>query len=540
MKKNTKLISRYSLAIALVGCLAYWHFKTVVIHIDDFTCIERKANIHPDNSNACIPPNISPLNFMIDEPAEKYHIEIYDGKNQNKITITTSSPKILIPLQKWTFLLNNNKGGKIYFDIYTKENTQKSWTKFKTIENTIAKEDIDRYLVYRKMQALYTKHQDVGIYQRDLTNFSEKPIIRGKGFRRPFSTSSGGCVNCHCFCNNDPNKMAIAFRDSNFGSDELIAIDGKLKKIGTKFGYPTWHPAGQMVTYSINKVFQFFHSQRTEVRDVVDLDSAISYYDLKSQKVKTTSQFSDKEKLETFPSWSPDGKYLYYCCATTELKGNDQQRFDWLKINHKNVRYDLMRISYDIKTDTWGQTETVLASTESGKSILLPRISPDGKFLIFCMCDYSSFSLYLKDSDLYIANLEQFNQTGQLKYSRLTCNSNWPESWHCWSSNNRWLVFSSKRFEGRLFTKLYICYIDENGNCSEPILLPQHDPSFDDSFIGYYGLAELIKTPVNISEKEIIAAVRSPGKITIDMPLTGATFKANLNYSPNNTQQERE
>jgi len=390
------------------------------------------------------------------------------------------------------------------------------------------------------MEALYTKHQAIGIYQRDLTNFSEKPIVRGKGFRRPFDTSSGGCVNCHCFCNNNPDKMVIAFRDSKFGFDELIAIDGKIKKIGTKFGYPTWHPTGQMITYSINKVFQFFHSKRNEVRDVVDLDSALSYYDLKSQKVKTSSQFSSKEKLETFPSFSPDGKYLYYCCATTEIKGNDQQRFDWLKKNHKKIRYDLMRISYDIKTDTWGQTEIVLSSIETGKSILLPRISPDGKFIIFCMCDYSSFSLYLKDSDLYIANLDQFNQTGKLKYSRLTCNSNWPESWHCWSSNNRWLVFSSKRFEGRLFTKLYICHIDENGNSSKPILLPQQDPSFYDSFIGFYGLAELIKKPVNISEKEIIAAVRSSEKINVDMPLTGATFKAKLNYTPNNAQQTRE
>jgi hypothetical protein len=199
-----------------------------------------------------------------------------------------------------------------------------------------------------------------------------------------------------------------------------------------------------------------------------------------------------------------------------------------------------MRISYNIKTDTWGQAETVLSSKETNKSILLPRISPDGKFILFCMCDYSSFSLYLKDSDLYIASLDQFNQTGKLKYNRLTCNSDWSESWHCWSSNNRWLVFSSKRFEGRLFTKLYICHIDENGNSSKPILLPQQDPSFYDSFIGFYGLAELIKKPVNISEKEIIAAVRSSEKINIDMPLTGATFKAKLDYAPNNTQQTRE
>jgi len=540
MTKKTILIFRQLFIVAIIGCLAYLHFKQTIIRPGDFAEVEQNANIHPDYNNAVIPPNIAPLNFMIDEAAKKYHVEIYDEENDNKISITSSSSKIKIPQKKWATLLSNNKGKKIFFDIYTKQNSKKLWTKFKTTENTIAEEEIDRYVVYRKMEALYTKHQAIGIYQRDLTNFSEKPIVRGKGFRRPFDTSSGGCVNCHSFCENNGNKMALAFRDSKFGYDELITIDGKIEKIGTKFGYPTWHPSGKMITYSINKVFQFFHSKRNEVRDVVDLDSALSYYDLKSQKVKTSPQLSSKEKLETFPSWSPDGKYLYYCCATTEIKGSDQQRFDWLKENGTKVRYDLMRISYDIKTDTWGQAEMVLASAETSKSILLPKISPDGKYIIFCMCDYSSFSLYLKDSDLYIANLEQFNRTGKLEYKRLTCNSDWPESWHCWSSNGRWLVFSSKRFEGRLFTKLYICYINETGSCSEPILLPQKDPSFYDSYTGFYGLAELIKNPVNISEKEIIAAVRSSEKITIDMPLTGATFKAKLDYAPNDTQQTRE
>ena len=42
-------------------------------------------------------------------------------------------------------------------------------------------------------------------------------------------------------------------------------------------------------------------------------------------------------------------------------------------------------------------------------------------------------------------------------------------SWHSWSSNSRWLVFSSK--VNTPYTQLFLTHIDENGNDSPPVLL---------------------------------------------------------------------
>ena len=80
--------------------------------------------------------------------------------------------------------------------------------------------------------------------------------------------------------------MTIGIRSSKYGSAALITSGKKVGKIGTKWGYTSWHPSGELAAYSINKVRQFFHTNELENRNVVDLDSAIVYYVLNSQKTK--------------------------------------------------------------------------------------------------------------------------------------------------------------------------------------------------------------------------------------------------------------
>jgi Tol biopolymer transport system component len=269
-----------------------------------------------------------------------------------------------------------------------------------------------------------------------------------------------------------------------------------------------------------------------EVRDVVDLDSALLYYDLKSETIKVHPQLADKSRLETYPTWSPDGDYLYFCSAP--ILWSDRNVLP--PKNYEKVRYDLMRISYDIDTDSWGRLETVLSASETGKSILLPRISPDGRFLMFCMCDYGCFPIYQPSSDLYIMDLEADRQTGNFAYRRLEINSDRCESWHCWSSNGRWIVFSSKR-RGGVFTRSYISYVDEDGEVYKPLLLPQKDPAFYDSFLKTFSLPEFVVEPVQTREKDLADAVYSPAQIEVTMPLTGATPKAGPSDS---WQQDRE
>ena len=54
-------------------------------------------------------------------------------------------------------------------------------------------------------------------------------------------------------------------------------------------------------------------------------------------------------------------------------------------------------------------------------------------------------------------------------------NSEDTESFHNWSTNSRWLVFSSRRDDG-LFTRPYFCHIDSKGVVSKAFMLPQRNP----------------------------------------------------------------
>jgi hypothetical protein len=328
--------------------------------------------------------------------------------------------------------------------------------------------------------------------------------------------------------------MSIGFRSLKYGSSALLVENGDAKKLGTKFTYTAWHPSGRLVAYSYNKVRQFFHSARGEVREVVDLDSLLAYYLTDSRTIKTPPALSKKDRLETYPAWSPDGRYLYFCSAPILWSDRDKvppQRYD-------EVKYDLLRISYDLDKDQWGELETVISTEDTGLSILEPRISPDGRWLLCCMSDYGSFPVHHQSSDLYLTDLKAAERTGRFEYKRLDINSDQSESWHSFSSNSRWIAFSSKRDYG-LFTRSYFSYIDEQGKVHKPLIMPQKDPAFYDSCIKTFSVPELVTEPVKIRAEKFGRLIRSPRKIAVDLPVTMATPKPEgpPGYGP---YQERE
>jgi len=322
--------------------------------------------------------------------------------------------------------------------------------------------------------------------------------------------------------------MIIGIRSREYGISTLVIQNGTARKINTKFGYSSWHPGGRLVIYSVNNLPMFFHSARSEVRDTVDLDSYLAYFLVDSQTVKTVPALSKKEQLENWPVWSADGKYLYFCSAPMLWAKTEQIPPD----EYREVRYNLVRISYDVAKDEWGQEETVISSADTGQSVGMLRTSPDGRWLSFCMFDYGFFPTWQKSSDLYLIDLEEANQTGVFIPKRLEINSDESESWHCWSSNSRWIIFSSKREHG-VFTRLYISYIDENGNAYKPLLIPQKDPLFYESCLLAYNTPELIIRPVTTRCENLAKVIRSSQKISVDMPITMATPKVEATSADN-------
>jgi hypothetical protein len=500
--------TRFVVIIILAGFTIIAGFRCVRNSpkaIEKFVELAVEPRISPDYSDIVIPANIAPINFRILEKGQQYFVKVHTGSNK-AIEIFSKTGQVRIPPSQWRALLESDKGNKIFFDIYAMDAEQK-WRKFCSITNTIAEDDIDGYVAYRRMKPIYNWWKGIGIYQRNLANYNESLVMHGRSFEE-------GCLNCHSFIGNNPDTMTIGLRSATYGSSTLLARNGTVKKIGSKWGYTAWHPSGKLVAYSINKVRQFFHTGRMEVRDVVDLDSALVCYFVEERKAISPTQLSDKNRLETYPAWSPDGKYLYFCSAPVLWKDRNTvppENFDKLK-------YDLCRISFDVASNSWGQVEIVLSAEETGLSILLPSISPDGKFLLFCMCEYGCFPVYQSSSDLYIMDLS----TGE--YRSVAVNSKYSESWHSWSSNSRWIAFSSKREDG-LFTRTFLSYVDDNGKLHKPFVLPQRDPEYYDSLLETFSVPELITGRIKVGRSLLGRAARDKESISVDIPITSATPK---------------
>lgn len=517
--RKAKLICAI-IVCALIAVLLLYACCDRKVTITQYSSIDRPAKVQPDYVGSVIPPNIAPLNFVIQQEGAGYFVRIYSEKGK-PIEIFTKTPVILIPKRAWHELLDLNRGRQLSLDIFIESRTATSssngenvrWTRFQALTAQIAPEDIDTFLVYRKIRPDHVTWRNMGIYQRNLSSFDESTILNNGYFKH-------GCVNCHTFCGNRAEKMLIGIRSADYGSSALLVEGDKVRKIGTKFGYTSWHPSGQVAAFSVNKVRQLFHSAASEVRDVMDFDSLMAYYLVKSESVKTTPDLAKKDRLETYPTWSADGRYLYFCSAP--MTWSDQTV---VPESYDQIKYDLVRASYNIDRDQWGPLESVLSAEDTGLSILLPRISPDGRWLLFCMCDYGCFPVYRHSSDLYMIDLEAAKQTGDFAYDRLDINSSESESWHCWSSNSRWIAFSSKRGSG-VFTRIYIAYVDKNGKVHKPMRLPQKDPTYYESCLWTYSVPELVTEPVRATKEKLGRVVRSSQKIPVQMPITMATPKA--------------
>jgi WD40-like Beta Propeller Repeat len=516
---HTRRANRFAVIAGLCGVVAgagLWLVSCTPESVETYTDVARDPNVSPDYFGTVIPANIAPLNFQVLEPGSAYFASIHATEGE-AIAVASQTGAMRVPLKAWRALLAANRGKPIFINVFVKE-ADGSWKKFQSLTNAVAAEDIDEVLVFRLMKPIYNWWKNIGIYQRHLTSYATSVVLHGRSFGE-------GCLNCHSFVGNEPDTLTIGLRSAEYGSSTLLAQGNTVQKIGSKWGYTAWHPSGKLAVYSLSKVRQFFHRGGTQVRDVVDLDSALACYMAERQEVVCPPGLSDKARLETYPAWSPDGKYLYFCSGPILWDDRDTVP----PKNYEKLKYDLCRISYDIDTDTWGQVETVLSAEQTGLSILLPRISPDGRFLIFCMCRYGCFPIYQRSSDLYLMDLA----TGS--YRKLTINSDYSESWHSWSSNSRWIAFSSKR-QGGLFTRTFLSYIDEAGTAHKPIIVPQEDPGYYDGLLETYSAPELVKGEVTTSKAALARGARAAASIAVDVPITGATPKAR----PIEPWQERE
>lgn len=303
---------------------------------------------------------------------------------------------------------------------------------------------------------------------------------------RTLLTGMKVCGNCHSFTA-DGGTLAM---DVDYGSDKGSYVIAPIRPqtVLEKSMVISWSdyrredneltfgllsqisPDGRYVVSTVKDrsvfapVDDLFYSQR-----FFPVAGILVVYDRQTKRFFPLAGADDRRYVHSNPTWSPDGKTLLFAYnqayQLTGLKDASSAVVEREEVaeffeGQKKFRYDLYRI--DFNDGQGGRATPLPGASDNGWSNYFPRFSPDGRWIVFCRSD--SFMLLQPDSELFIM------PSGGGSPRRMRCNfTGRMNSWHSWSPNGKWMVFSSKA-DGP-FTQLWLTHIDSEGNDSPAVLL---------------------------------------------------------------------
>ena len=505
-------------------------------------------SIYPDYIGVTVPVNIAPLHFHID--ADSTTTDFVTRFTAGSEQWTLGGEDVRPGLKKWQQMKDAALAadGTITVEVFTQSGS--TWQRNKPFTITVSRDSIDPYISYRLISPSYVTYEDLTLNQRCLENFDES-LIYGNMING--DEANGQCINCHHSQWYNPQRVQFHVRQYLGGT--VIAYDGKLQKINLKTDstlsagvYPTWHPSKPWIVYSTNSTGQSFHTRDVQKIEVQDTKSNLIFYNLETNEVTPITR--DTTDFDCFPFWSPDGKYIYYVSCHWEKRDTVNMDFELIK-NYKEVQYNLYRKPFNEQTLTFGPRELIYDAVARNRSVTLPRVSPDGRWLMFTEGQFGVFHIWHNTADLYLMDLTQAqpveptpvtiyspnslsedvlppmannvdreNIADSLREaqglrtplpSHIRCitelNSPDVESWHCWSSNGAWVIFSTRRTDGN-FTRPFIAHHDGNGHFSRPFELPQDDPQYHRQFLRSYNIPEFLSGPVTIRPQEFAALIK--------------------------------
>ncbi len=296
------------------------------------------------------------------------------------------------------------------------------------------------------------------------------------------------CGNCHSF---SPDGKRFAMDVDAFGDKGSYLIADVEKEVEMQpENFITWSdfqekstmallsqvsPNGKYVVSTLddNEIF--------ESRDELEysqlffpIKGILTVYDIENKSFYALNGADDTTYVQSNSNWSPDNKYIYFARSKAVQRKQsgmthgtgiyDVNKFQAMRdsflMAQKKFKFDVMKIAFN--EGKGGKPEMVKGASQNGMSNYFSKISPDGKWMVFCRAE--NYMLLQPDSKLYIMPTD-----GSAEPRLMNCNTSNMNSWHSWSPNNRWMVFSSKKFGA--YTQLFLTHIDENGVDSPPVWL---------------------------------------------------------------------
>jgi tetratricopeptide (TPR) repeat protein len=266
------------------------------------------------------------------------------------------------------------------------------------------------------------------------------------------------------------------------------------------------------------------------------IQGILAVYDRSTKTFSSLPGADDSAFVQSNPVWSPDGQSLVFARrAAYQLKNLHNKENALLTpeeckefIDGQTLfKFDLYHIPFN--GGKGGVAEPLAGASGNGMSNYFARFSPDGRWIVFCKA--SSFMLLQPDSRLYIMPAAG----GEPR--PLRCNTARMNSWHSWSSNGRWLIFSSKA--NSPYTQLFVAHIDENGIDAPAVLLehfttPDRAANIPEFVSAAPGAIEHISPRFldDVSLWRSGMALMEAG----DLPTAGARFREALKLNPRNVK----
>ncbi len=305
---------------------------------------------------------------------------------------------------------------------------------------------------------------------------------------RLMMTNIPTCINCHSFSRdgkwmgldvdgpaNDKGLYAIVPVEKGTSIEDRDVIRwSSFAEAGTmRFGFMSQispngryiitsiePPGGQVRSfqsrfYSASYDFYGFNQVFYPTRGI------LAWYDNVTHTLKPLPGADDPRYVQASAFWSPDGKWLVFSRAPAKDPYDAGQKMATYANDpiETQIKYDLYRIPFN--NGQGGAPQRIVGASQNGMSNDFPKVSPDMRWVVFV--ENSNGLLMRPDSKLYIVPF----QGGQAR--RLRCNLSPMNSWHSFSPNGHWLVFSSKGLS--IYTEPFLTHIDAEGNDSPAILI---------------------------------------------------------------------
>lgn len=468
-------------SVVLLGCHSY---------PTDVKQVQQLPAIWPDYTKVTIPTNIAPLNFaMADDECETIDITVKGSKTGK---LHANGDYADFDVDEWHQLLEANKGGQLTFTVCAEKDGE--WTQYLDFNVFVSPDEMDAWgITYRRIPPSYELFSKMGLYQRCLSNFEETALIEN-------TQIPGMCINCHTANRTNPDQYvfhirgehgatAIETQEPTANSQLPELLQTRNDGLGGSMVYPYWHPDGRYCAFSTNRTTQMFHTAGRKRIEVYDSESDVFVYDTQTHTILKDTLTMKADWAENTPAFSPDGKWLYFTTAKREIYPT---HFD-------QEKYSLCRVAFDASLLS-PQVDTLINTNITGKSVTWPRPSCDGRYIMYTQTDYGYFSVWHPEADLWLLDL----QTGET-HPLEEVNSPRSESFHNWTPNSRWFLFTSRRDDG-LYTRIYFSSIDRNGKATKPFILPQRNPK------EYYRLSLYSYNTPDFSNRPVDAHARELGR----------------------------